>query len=182
MAGLFDSNTRPKRQEWMQLQLSVFTQQSLLSLRSLGSDLATHTSNRWRTSEDPYEESWCPLCARPPEGAALEEPESFHHFLFECPELTQFSAQALVAAKNRVREAGGLILAQKKDRLEWNDLPSNVRIGLLLGNWLPCLDLSFTTPQLARSWFTFFLDSTHKEMGKIWKARLKLIEDRYDKP
>ena len=83
------------------------------------------------------------------------------------------------SAADAVLHTDGFILAVGLLPRDWPQFPQDIQLGLLVGNWLPCFDLTFRTQHAAQEWFTMFLSNTHRELGKVWKARLRLIEDRY---
>lgn len=181
MSGLPDPEQRPKKHKWISLPISLRAQQNLLTLRALGSDLATHMSSRWQKEGDDYEEAHCPLCSRPSQEESEEAQESIFHMIWECPDLQTHSLAVRMAAARTVAQVGGLALADGKavPRLQWPQLPTEVRLGLFMGNWLPCLSYSFPNKEEAKRWFATFLENTHSGMGALWKARLELINPRY---
>ena len=138
-------------------------------------------SSRWQKEGDDYEEAHCPLCSRPSQEEPEEAQELIFHMIWECPDLQTHSLAVRMAAARTVAQVGGLALADGKavPRLQWPQLPTEVRLGLFMGNWLPCLSYSFPNKEEAKRWFATFLENTHSGMGALWKARLELINPRY---
>jgi hypothetical protein len=180
LAGIIIRSGRFKTPFWTRLHLPWRTQQDLLTRRSLGLDIATHWSSRWRRSvHDQFEESWCPLCARPSSGPHQEERESFAHILFECPSLALHAAEVAAVASQLTAQLGGLTLYKNTHSVQWPDLPLEVRLGLLMGNRLACFTYTFADPALASDWLGRFLTATQRPISTLLKERKALVQVRF---
>jgi hypothetical protein len=140
----------------------------------------THWSSRWRRSvHDQFEESWCPLCACPPLGPHQEERESFAHILFNCQSLAQQAAEVAAVASQLTAQLGGFTLYKNAHSVQWPDLPLEVRLGLLMGNRLPCFTYTFADPALASDWLWRFLTATQRPISTLLKERKSLVQARF---
>jgi len=170
---------------WISLPLQLHTQQHILQLRVLASPISTHTPSRKRAAPrnknaDPYEESWCPLCARIPVHCKLDEArETLQHLFFECPHLHQEQQEIHNIATAKVALLGGLRLTLTGEQVPWAHLPIQQRLGLLLGN--PTTALLHSGLDLAprKQWLTSFLDDLDSSQRRLLLARTRLITEYY---
>jgi hypothetical protein len=153
------------------------TQQDLLTRRSLGLDIATHWPSRRRSVHNIFEESWCPLGARPLAGPAREERESFIHILTDCHALAPHAVIVAASAHASVEQLGGITLYQDASPLKWANLPEEVQLCLLMGNRLPCFSYTFQDPEQASAWMNQFLVSTQQPLAALLRSRKALILD-----
>jgi hypothetical protein len=128
---------------------------------------------------DVFEESWCPLCARPLAGPPREERESLIHILTNCHALAPHATIVATAAHASVVQLGGITLYKDAFPLQWADLPEEVQLGLLMGNRLPCFSYTFQDPEQASAWVNRFLVSTQQPLSALLHSRKTMIRERF---
>ncbi len=74
---------------------------------------------------------------------------------------------------------GGLTLYKNAHSVQWPDLPLEVRLGLLMGNRLPCFTYTFAEPALASDWLGRFLTATQRPISTLLKERKSLVQVRF---
>ena len=165
---------------WLSLQLPPKIQQDIFRLRTLASPLETHTPTLRRSADNPYEESMCPLCARiPPARDSDYCPESFLHFVMECPHLNREQGRLHAAAARFCETHGSLRLKPKAQPTPWSLLPDTQKIGLLLGNETTALRYSRTTRAARKDWLKAFLQTVAPFLEDMFDRRETLIFQHY---
>ena len=187
---------------WLSLPLPTRTQQLLLQMRALASAIETHTPTSQRKpltppksktattrtakkrprrdAENPYEESWCPLCARIPiQGKTAENTESLTHVLFECQHLHQQQRELEIRAQEWVHQQGGLPLTKDEAPVQWGDLPLPTRLGLLLANPVAPLLYACPEPKVRKLKMADLVLNTSDTIRMILKRRAELIAIHY---
>jgi hypothetical protein len=180
LACLPATPSRAAKASWLQLQLSRGAQTTLLKLRVLASDLASHISEReWRGNNE-YEESFCQICARStPKPKDADMFEDLHHLTTSCPQLIPQQSPLHLTATAEVANLGGLRLQLAGPPTTWPDLPTALQTALLLGNPVPAL--LFTIPEESdrKAWHAHFLESTLPHIRTLFKARQERIAVLY---
>ena len=165
---------------WLSLQLPPKVQQDIFRLRTLASPLETHTPTSRRSDDNPYEESMCPLCARiPPAQESDYCPESFQHFVMECPHLGGAQGRLHTAAARFFETHGSLCLTPKAPPTSWSLLPDIQKIGLLLGNETTALCYSLKTRAARKDWLKAFLQTVAPFLEDMFDRRETLIFQHY---
>ncbi len=128
LACLPATPSRVAKASWLQLQLSRGAQTTLLKLRVLASDLASHISERERRGNNEYEESFCPICARsipkPPDADMFED---LHHLTTSCQQLTLHQTPLHLTVTAEVAKLGGLRLHLASPATTWPNLPTDLQ-------------------------------------------------------
>jgi hypothetical protein len=180
LASLPATPSRAAKASWLQLQLSCGAQTTLLKLRALASNLASHISERERRGHNEYEESFCPICARStPKPKDTDMFEDLHHLTTSCQQLSTQQTPLHLAAAAAVATIGGLRLQMAGPVTTWPALPTSLQTALLLGNPIPAL--LFTMPEEAdsKAWHTQFLESTLPHIRTLFRARQERIAVLY---
>jgi hypothetical protein len=199
LAGLPVVPSRDTSAWWLTLPLSLRLQQLLLKVRVLASDLATHTPSAKRArkvsrqpkalrgrkrsrraDEDPYEESWCPLCARIPYGGrTYEETESLAHLLFDCPHLCQEQHAHHTSLDALISQMGGLCRDAGGHPSQWTTLPIEHKLGLILANPTTYMLFSFPDMKTRKEWMTTFQQTSLPHIRALMDRRTALILEYY---
>ena len=124
----------------------------------------------------------CPLCARiPPVQASDYCPESFQHFVMECPHLGVAQGRLHTAAARFFETHGSLRLTLKAPPTSWSLLPDIQKIGLLLGNETTALCYSLKTRAARKpsDWPKAFLQTVAPFLEDMFDRRETLIFQHY---
>jgi hypothetical protein len=175
LSALTTLPTVSSKSPWLDLPLSTPIQQRLLQRRTMATDLDTHTPSSRRAKED-YEESFCPICLGAHTSQNSEHTETMAHFLWECEHLAteQKTLDETLAAF--VKSAGSIpIKVGSAVKRQWQDLPQDVRLGLLMGNHIPNINTLSNDYGTIQQWLTRFLEAADTPLLKLLKKLAKLI-------
>ncbi len=98
------------------------------------------------------------------------------HFLWECEHLAteQKTLDETLAAF--VKSAGSIpIKVGSAVKRQWQDLPQDVRLGLLMGNHIPNINTLSNDYGTIQQWLTRFLEAADTPLLKLLKKLAKLI-------
>jgi hypothetical protein len=180
LASLPATPSRAAKASWLQLQLSRGAQTTLLKLRALASDLASHISERARRGNNEYEESFCPICARStPKPNDADMFEDLHHLTTSCQQLSTQQTPLHLAAAAEITKLGGLRLQKAGPVTAWPALPTLPQTALLLGNPVPALLFTIPDESDRKAWRASFLESTLPHIRTLFKARQERIAVLY---
>ena len=188
MAGLPSFPPPGKSPPWLKYQLPLGVQQRLLQRRSLATSLATHTPSSKRSTQDPFEESFCPLCARSPvAGRTHQITETFGYFTSECPPLQTSQEHLRLQLTAFLVERGGVLrdpsnLSQPEILTNWNELSEDTQCGLLMGNEVPAMSLVFTDRHERAEWMSEYLVTAHEPLHLLFTHRDRLLKALYPAP